>query len=78
MAKTVAPTTKIKKSVSNTKPTPKKADSQITRHAANPEERETMIRETAYYMAERDGFPAGRESDYWAQAEAQVDQLLKH
>ena len=58
------------------KVTPKSAKPQTTRHAAINEDRETMIRNAAYYLAESDGFQPGREEEYWVQAEAQVEQLL--
>jgi hypothetical protein len=41
------------------------------------EEREQMIRETAYYLSERDGFQPGQEEEYWQRAEQQIDALLK-
>ncbi|RYZ66232.1 MAG: DUF2934 domain-containing protein [Proteobacteria bacterium] len=40
------------------------------------EQREEMVRYAAYHLAEKDGFKAGREQDYWFQAQEQVDQLL--
>lgn len=38
-----------------------------------PEERQRIIAETAYFIAERRGFSAGAELDDWLQAEAEVD-----
>lgn len=35
--------------------------------------REERISQIAYHLSERDGFPAGRDLDYWLEAEAQVD-----
>jgi len=40
------------------------------------EEREAMIREAAYYRAERRGFTTGGEADDWAAAEREVDTRL--
>ena len=70
--------TKTRKATQPTsKVTSKSQEPQTPRHAANAEEREHMIQTTAYHLAERDGFPSGREQDYWYQAEVQVDQLLR-
>jgi hypothetical protein len=35
--------------------------------------REQAIAQAAYFLAERDGFPAGRETEYWLSAESDVD-----
>lgn len=45
--------------------------------AVSAEERERMIREAAYYIAERRGFVGGSAAEDWEQAVAEVDQLLK-
>lgn len=45
--------------------------------AVTAEERDRMIREAAYYIAERRGFVGGSPAEDWEQAEAEVDQLLK-
>lgn len=45
--------------------------------AVTAEERDRMIREAAYYIAERRGFEGGSPAEDWEQAEAEVDQLLK-
>ncbi|MGH8702841.1 MAG: DUF2934 domain-containing protein [Burkholderiales bacterium] len=42
----------------------------------SPEERERLVAEAAYFMAERRGFEAGREVDDWLQAEAEVNRRL--
>lgn len=42
----------------------------------SPEERQRIIAETAYFIAERRGFSAGSELDDWLQAEAEVDRRL--
>jgi hypothetical protein len=41
-----------------------------------PEVREIMIAEAAYYIAERRGFEPGAEVDDWLEAESAIDQLL--
>lgn len=35
--------------------------------------REQAIANAAYLLAERDGFPSGRDMDYWLKAEAEFD-----
>lgn len=57
--------------------TPKEDKSQTPRLAAMPADREHMIQTAAYHLAEKDGFQSGREEQYWLQAEAQIDQLLR-
>jgi len=39
-------------------------------------DREAMIREAAYFRAERRGFAQGAELDDWLAAEAEIDSLL--
>jgi hypothetical protein len=41
-----------------------------------PEVREIMIAEAAYYIAERRGFEPGAEVGDWLEAESAIDQLL--
>lgn len=41
-----------------------------------PEVREIMIAEAAYYIAERRGFEPGAELDDWLDAESEIDGLL--
>lgn len=48
----------------------------IISHHVNIEEREMMIREAAYYRAERRCFVTGHEADDWAAAEREVDTRL--
>lgn len=43
---------------------------------AAPRDRERLIAETAYFIAERRGFAPGGELDDWLQAEAAVDGAL--
>lgn len=40
-------------------------------------EREAMIREAAYFRAERRGFAAGHELDDWLAAELEIDRWLE-
>ena len=40
------------------------------------EQRMALIAETAYFLAEKRGFAAGRELDDWVAAEAEVDAKL--
>lgn len=40
------------------------------------EERDAMIREAAYYQAEKHGFSPGREEEDWRAAEREVDDML--
>jgi hypothetical protein len=42
----------------------------------SPEERERLVAEAAYFIAERRGFEAGRELEDWLQAEAEVNRRL--
>lgn len=39
----------------------------------SPDERQRLIAEAAYYIAERRGFAAGCELDDWLQAEAEIE-----
>ncbi len=41
-----------------------------------PDQRLGMIREAAYYKAERRGFQGGNDADDWADAEREIDDLL--
>ena len=42
----------------------------------NPEQRIAMIREAAYYKAEKRGFAVGNDAQDWAEAEREIDELL--
>ena len=42
----------------------------------SPKERERLVAEAAYFIAERRGFEAGRELEDWLQAEAEVNRRL--
>jgi hypothetical protein len=48
----------------------------IIGHHVSPEERESLIRETAYYKSEKQGFSGSREQA-WAEAEQEVDARLE-
>jgi hypothetical protein len=54
---------------------PRTAHSISARPLGRPE-RELMICEAAYYIAERRGFESGHELDDWLAAEKQVDAVL--
>jgi hypothetical protein len=45
--------------------------------AVTPAERQAMIAEAAYFIAQKRGFGGGKESSDWIQAEQQVDAALK-
>jgi hypothetical protein len=44
--------------------------------SVEPEVRDLMIAEAAYYIAERRGFEPGAELDDWLEAEGEIDRLL--
>jgi hypothetical protein len=51
----------------------------IVSHSAafiEPEQRQAMIAEAAYYRAERRGFEPGHEIDDWCAAEGEIDGML--
>jgi Protein of unknown function (DUF2934) len=41
-----------------------------------PEQRESLIAEAAYYLAEQRGFAPGAELDDWLEAEREIEQML--
>jgi hypothetical protein len=41
-----------------------------------PEQRLAMIKEAAYFKAEKRGFSGGNDADDWADAEREIDELL--
>lgn len=57
------------------KPTLKPAASRTTA-SVSPEERQRMIRDAAYYRAERRGFMGGDPHQDWVDAEYEIDQML--
>ena len=80
MAKSITtPTIKTKKAPSiKTKTKSDEARRAAPVESNTPQEdRDTMIRNAAYFLAESDGFQPGREEEYWSQAESQIDQLLR-
>ena len=42
----------------------------------SPAERERMVAEAAYFLAERRGFAPGSEASDWREAESQIDTML--
>jgi len=52
---------------------PRRATGTTQPAPAEPGRREIMIREAAYYRAERRGFTAGHELEDWLAAEEEVD-----
>ncbi len=44
--------------------------------AVTPEQREAMIREAAYFLAQQRGFQGGTPEQDWREAEAQIDRML--
>lgn len=69
---TVKKTTTTTKAKAATTKAPAKAKSV---KKIGPEQRYKMVEMAAYYIAERHGFE-GNPSDYWAQAEAQIEAML--
>ena len=53
-------------------------DSIVTRSAAfiEPDERQALIADGAYFRAERRGFDPGHEIDDWLEAESEIDEML--
>ena len=41
-----------------------------------PEQRQAMICDAAYFLSERRGFGPGHELDHWLAAEGEIDRLL--
>ena len=41
------------------------------------QDRQMMVQNAAYHIAERDGFQSGREQEYWFQAEREVAEQLR-
>lgn len=44
--------------------------------AIAPQVRQRYIAEAAYFIAEREGFPMGRELEHWRQAEAEIERIF--
>ncbi len=71
--KTVVKTVEPKPAVIAVKKPAAEAEKKITRKkVVTSEERYRMVREAAYYIAERNGF-GGDDQRYWSEAEAQID-----
>jgi hypothetical protein len=45
--------------------------------AMTDDDKERMIQYAAYHIAEKDGFQAGKEKDYWFRAERQIQDLIE-
>jgi len=59
------------------KPTTKKnSETQSTQSTNTAEERQRLIAESAYYLAEQRGFHGDMATDDWLRAEAEVDARL--
>lgn len=71
----LSPTEKLNK---NNKP-PLAPESDVSEKSqqkiVSAEDRERMIRETAFYLAEREGFTSDNHI-YWLRAEEQIDKML--
>jgi len=52
------------------------AKTAIVGHHVNAQERESMVREEAYYLAEKRGFGVGHEAEDWLAAEVEIDKRL--
>ncbi len=52
------------------------ANARVAKTLVEPELRQTMISEAAYFRAQHRGFQPGHELDDWLVAEAEVDTLL--
>ena len=57
-------------------PKPKAALNRSAGQPVSADQRQLMISEAAYYIAERRGFDAGHELDDWLLAERQIDTTL--
>lgn len=53
------------------------AESQTGSAKIMPEERQQLIAQAAYFIAERRGFAPGNEVEDWLQAEAEIEAWLK-
>jgi len=76
VAKPVAPAPKLAAAPAAKPATPSavKAEAKAAIDAA---ERQRMIAEAAYYLAEKRGFAPGHHDEDWAEAERQIDALIK-
>ena len=67
----------LKSSQSSTQSAAKPAAVTTTRKTVSAAERQRMIGEAAYYLAEKRGFTPGHHDADWAEAERQIDELLR-
>lgn len=74
-----APAPKVEAAISEKPPVKKPAVRPASSEAQqiSPEERQRLVAEAAYYIAERRGFATGYEQEDWLAAEAEVEQRLK-
>lgn len=78
----LAPTrsaSRISRSSAGPSPAVDPAANPISRRSATfvePEQRQEMIAEAAYYRAEHRGFEPGYESEDWCAAETEIDEML--
>lgn len=61
----------------NTSRTYTTTQSKTTTTTVNPNDRQRMVRETAYYLAQKRGFAPGHDVEDWVTAERTVDQQLR-
>ncbi len=59
-----------------TKKAPVVRASAASKAAVGVDQRRHYVEVAAYFLAERNGFPAGNELEHWAAAEAEIDRLL--
>lgn len=69
-------TTKPRTTTATTATTARKRTRSVADISISTEERQSMIREAAYYRAERRGFHPGDEMADWLAAESEVDSLI--
>lgn len=70
------PTTATRKPRSKPRSKKAKVINELTINTLEPEERQQMIAEAAYYIAEQRGFVPGQHEQDWLEAERQVDETL--
>ncbi len=76
MPKTTSKTTKIIKTAKTTSAASNRSDRVAAAQAISPEERQRMIAEAAYLLAERRGFQGGNSVEDWLQAEQEINYRL--
>ena len=76
-ASTTKGTVKLKKpALGKSKSTQNKPTRSATGKFVTPEQRQLMIAEAAYFMAEKRGFTEGDQEADWLCAETQIDKML--